>query len=179
MKKKIVVLLSVLVLALGAYCYAQPYLTMNEIRNAAKAYDADELNQHIDFVSVRASLKEQLNRRLAQEITGGHDISNPFVMLGTALASGFLDVMIDNYVTPAGIAGLLEGQKVEALPKMKNNNNAPQQAAKNSKEKVAVKAAYQSLNTFNVLVGEEKQQIEFILRRKGLSWQLSNIVLPE
>jgi hypothetical protein len=102
------VLVLAAVLALG-YGVAAPWLTVYQIREAADNRDGRALAEHVEFDSVRQSLKDQLNARMLREL--GDDIrQNPLAVLGAALANTVVDGLVDTYVTPAGIEQLMRGE---------------------------------------------------------------------
>jgi tetratricopeptide (TPR) repeat protein len=80
----------------GAYYVWSPYHASNALRDAMATGSAADLQNLVDFDSLRASLKQQ-----AQSLTQG--ASAP----ADADALGMVDKSIDAYVTPDGIAGLV------------------------------------------------------------------------
>ena len=60
------IIAALVVALLAIYLAAAPYITVHQIKSAAKAHDGVALSQHIDFDSVRLSLKEQLNAKFAR-----------------------------------------------------------------------------------------------------------------
>lgn len=177
--KKISLLIAALVLVFLGYVVASPYIAVNEIRLAAKSHDAQTLNRYIEFDSVRASLKEQLNAKIAKEITGDADIkNNPLLLFGSALASGLVEKMVDAYITPTGIAQMLEGSKPNKTITSTDKQGATETVP--SEKDLQVSSAYKSLDTFVLsVVNTQQQTIEFVLRRNGLAWKVTNIILPE
>lgn len=97
----------------AAYVFALPYITVHQIRQAVKARDSVALSEHIDFPSVRLSLKDQLNAALMGKIQSDEMKDNPFAALGMMLAGPLVDKMLEAYVTPAGIGQLLSGKKTQ------------------------------------------------------------------
>jgi hypothetical protein len=59
-KTKIGVVVSALVF-LAAYLFISPWLTVHQMRSAAELRNAEALAEHVDFPSLRQSLKDQLN----------------------------------------------------------------------------------------------------------------------
>ncbi|MEZ5436438.1 MAG: DUF2939 domain-containing protein [Pseudomonadales bacterium] len=47
------------VFLVAAYVFALPYITVHQIRQAVEMRDSVALSEHIDFPSVRLSLKDQ------------------------------------------------------------------------------------------------------------------------
>src|SRR3546814_3752740 len=67
MKKWLWLAVAVLV-ALLAWTAAGPYRTVNAIRDAAQARDAQAMAEQVDFPALRSSLKAQLSDRLLREV---------------------------------------------------------------------------------------------------------------
>src|SRR5690554_6841423 len=99
-------------LALLAYLYATPYLTVSSLRAAAEARDAAAISDHVDYPALRQSLKDQLNSHMMVSMATEMD-DNPFAAMGAALASMMVDGLIEGLVTPAGLANLMAGESME------------------------------------------------------------------
>src|SRR3546814_12187642 len=67
--------------ALLAWTAAGPYRTVNAIRDAAQARDAQAMAEQVDFPALRSSLKAQLGDRLLREV-GPPSPDNPFAAFG-------------------------------------------------------------------------------------------------
>ena len=93
----------------AAYVFALPYITVHQIRQAVKARDSVALSEHIDFPSVRLSLKDQLNAALMGKIQSDEMKDNPFAALGMMLAGPLVDKMLEAYGTHPFIANLGHG----------------------------------------------------------------------
>ncbi|WP_445401021.1 DUF2939 domain-containing protein [Zobellella sp. An-6] len=181
------VLVMAAVLALG-YGVAAPWLTVYQIREAADHRDSRALAEHVEFDSVRQSLKDQLNARMLREL--GDDIrQNPLAALGAALANTVVDGLVDTYVTPAGIEQLMRGETpAPGIPRREpppagngNGNGGDAGGPKTERRKPFSDArmGYRSLNHFVVTMTDDSgKQAEFILSRRGLGWKLTAIVLP-
>lgn len=171
-------LVSVIVL-LVIYVFASPYLVVYQIRAATQSNDAPALAKHIDFISVRTNLKDQLNQKIAGITSQAGDDQRPFSRFGTALAGLMVDKLVDVYVTPSGMQQLMSGKKPQSP------STAPQKTPSNTPtthtEKPAVTSSmsYQSLNTFVVsATGKTGDRVDVVLSRQGLTWKVTNIVLP-
>jgi hypothetical protein len=162
----------VLLLAIGGWLYAAPYLAVRSMKAAADAKDGAELSSYVDFPSIRESLKAGLGGKVAAAAAPAED--NPLVAFGAALASTLADPMIDLLVTPDSLALMLRG-------------DVPQRAA----AAVAVAApgadletsmGYNGLNTFVFTAkrkGSTGNPITFVMTRRGVSsWKLSAVRLP-
>lgn len=158
------------------YVAAAPYITVYQMKSAAESHDGEALSEHIEFPSVRQSLKDQMNAMFAKNMTEDEQMrNNPFAALGAAFAGMMVDKMVDAYVTPAGITQLMAGDKPKPSTKKKEGSSNG-----SDREPFAdASMGYESLDKFVVRVknkdgGEEK----FVLRRRGLDWKLTDILIP-
>lgn len=162
------------------YIAAAPYITVYQIRQAAEDRDAEGLSEHIDFPSVRQSLKDQMNAKVMASTS--EDLKdNPFAAFGAALAGAMVDKMVDAYVTPAGITQMMKGEKPVG-GKARENVSAETTGSGHQADKKPFDNAsmtYEGLSKFVVEVKDgSKEPVRFILRRDGISWKLSEIGLP-
>ncbi|WP_116474252.1 DUF2939 domain-containing protein [Zobellella maritima] len=177
-------LMALLMIAALGYLAAMPYITVNQIREAADRHDSQALAEHVEFDSVRQSLKDQLNTRLLQEL-GGKIKTNPFAALGAAFTNMMVDGLVDTYMTPAGIEQLMRGETpAPGIPNRSSVSHQPQGDAQSApyppnKPFADARMGYASLNTFVVTMKDEnEEEAKFILRRRGLEWKLTEILLP-
>src|SRR5688572_25465247 len=108
MKKWLALVLVILVL-IGGYIAAGPFMTVNAIRTAVRDQDVAALSKHIDFPALRMSFKQQLDDYLVRR-TGPDVQSNVFGAIALRVVSGATDGLVDAMATPAGLAALLEGR---------------------------------------------------------------------
>ena len=181
MSKKLQVSIIAIVLLIFAFVYTSPYLAIYQIRQALKNEDSAALAAYVDFPSVRQGIKDPLNTELvkkspehAQASEGG------FAAFGALLASSMVDVM----VSLQGIAMLLQGKKLkESLPFQTQPEQSEQQqtqAGAQAKEKLSYRGKYQSFNRFVVQIQYPypKPPVTVTMQRQGLSWKVTQIVLP-
>lgn len=176
MKKPIIAALVVCALLIAGVA-AGPFITVHKIRDAVKARDQEALAAQVDFPLLRSNLKQQLNDRLMTEMASGGE-HNVFASVGLLLAGKLADVMVDAMVTPSGLAGLMSGEKATRLPRRAPGQSEPGAGAR--KEPLA-NASYHfsSPSRFVARVtGKDGKVVDFVLTRDGLSWRLSNILLP-
>ena len=180
-KNKIIAAVAAVLAALIViYVAAAPYITVHQIKSAAKAHDSVALSQHIDFDSVRLSLKEQLNAKFARELGQDPDMhNNPFALLGMALAGVVVDKAVDVYVSPSGVTQLMEGRKPQAEREHESQADGSVPHSSERKPLADASMGYQSLNRFVVKApDDEGRETQFWLSRRGLDWKLTQIVLP-
>tara|TARA_B100001250_G_scaffold112393_1_gene95014 strand:+ start:299 stop:820 length:522 start_codon:yes stop_codon:yes gene_type:complete len=160
-----------IVLAIGFY--SLPYITIAQMKAAAEENNGEALSEHVDFPSVRQSLKDQMNAMLAREMVEEVE-DNPFVALGAAFGGMFVEKMVDAYITPAGLTQLMSGESPDEKSNDITENSQKNEPFQNTS------LSYESMSKFSVIVNDEDSEegIKFILRRTGLSWKLSEILLP-
>ena len=158
-----------LVIVLLGYLAATPYITVLKMKWAAENHDGEALSEYVDFPSLRQSLKDNLNVALASRAQ-----ENPFAALGAILGGMVVDKLVDAYVTPAGIIALMSGARIETgrISELTGQADAKQPFSNPS-------LSYESLSKFSVEVrsNETDEGVKFILRRDGIGWKLTEIVL--
>lgn len=163
-----------------AYIAAAPYITVYQMKSAAESHDGEALSEHIDFPSVRQSLKDQMNVMFAKEMVKDKDMKdNPSAALGTAFAGMVVNKMVDAYVTPAGITQMMVGENPKPAPN--NTSTQPATPSEGAARKPWANASvgYESLNKFVVKIKDEKGgEIKFVFRRRGIGWKLTQIMIP-
>ncbi|MGJ4748623.1 DUF2939 domain-containing protein [Leptospira sp. SA-E8] len=174
MSKKVAIWVCVIgVLGIAGYVAAGPYITVHQMKAAAEARDGRALSEHIEFPSVRQSLKEQMNALIMKKMAEDQSLKkNPFAALGAAFAGTIAERMVDLYVTPAGITQLMAGEK----PQMQKMNA---ESASSPRLLSGADMSYESFDKFVVKInGQSGNAGEFVLRRTGLDWKLTEIILP-
>lgn len=163
---------------LAIYVAAGPYIVVQQIRFAAEERDGEALSEHVEFPSVRQSIKDQVNAEFAKQMAEDPSMQdNPFAALGAAFAGVMVDKMVDAYITPAGITRLMAGEK----PTQRSVPRGGEQPGQTERRPLAdATMAYESLHKFVVKVkSEEGGEGKFILRRQGLvGWKLTEIIIP-
>jgi len=150
-----------------ASLYVSPFLALHQMREAARAQDAQALAAFVDFPAVRESLKRGLRAKLV-----GGDLS-PANVMGAEVASALLGPMVDALITPESLGRVLQGQAPTqaALPV----ETAPAPA------RVETQMGYESPNQFVFAIkpsGSDDDPVELVLRRDGLwRWKLTALRL--
>jgi TonB family protein len=162
---------------------------------AVKQHDSEALSSCVDFPVLRMNLKDQFNAMMLQR--SGRDLKdNPFGALGMALASTVLDNVVNAFITPAGLANIMEGHRPQQPDSGNEGENGPQAGGGLSQQSEAgeglretngpkrqpfknYKYSYDGLSKFSAWVqNDEGQEIRFVFSRDGLSWKLTNILIP-
>lgn len=181
MSKKLQVSIIAIVLLIFTFVYTSPYLAIYQIRQALKNEDSAALAAYVDFPSVRQGIKDQLNTELVKKFPEHAQASEGgFAAFGALLASSMVDVM----VSPQGVVMLLQGKKLkESLPFQTQLEQSEQQqtrAGAQAKEKLSYRGKYQTFNRFVVQIQYPypKPPVTVTMQRQGLSWKVTQIVLP-
>jgi hypothetical protein len=180
MQKKGIIAVAVAGLLFGAYAVATPYITLSQMKSAVDKQDSEAIAEYIDFPSVRASLKDQLNAVMAAEMSKQGMQDNPFAAVGVALAGAMTDRMVEVYVSPAGLRQMMAGEAPNSKTRPGTDGGAGGQDGKSQKKPLAnATTAYEGVSKFVVTVkGEKGKTVRVILRRSGLDWKVTDIVLP-
>ena len=174
-KKLIGALIAVIVVLVGGYYYASPYLALNTIKKAAQAGDSETVSKYIDYPSVRQSFKDQMNAMMAKELM--NQDTDGFAALGAMLASTMVDKMVDGFVTPEGMTLMLKGKN---LKDAEQDSQDAQTAETQEQPKPEYEAGYTSLNDFEVVIKDQDQskEVKVLMVRDGLSWKIHKIAVP-
>ncbi len=158
-----------LVLAAASWLYATPYLAVNGMRAAAEARDAQRLSGYIDFPAVKENLKSSLNAKIGGDVRASEQ---PLKAMGAALGAMIINPMVDVFITPEAIAGMMQGRKPGLGERAEGTG---------SNAKAETSMGYEGINRFVVSFrrqGDHSQPIAMVLQREGLaSWRLVAIRL--
>lgn len=166
------ILIAVAVVAL-AYWVATPYITVHQIKSAAKTRNAEQLAEHIDFASVRAHMKSHLKAKFMENVLHGDAPNNPFAIFGSVFAESIINKMVDAYMTPAGVIYMMAGH----APEIVLDGGTPQPDTTTEAPFKDARMAYESMDKFVITsTNAEGESSRFILRRRGLTWALTEIV---
>jgi hypothetical protein len=176
--KKWIALAMVLLLALFGYMAAGPYLAINGIRTALAEQDTSKLERHVDFSSLRVSIKAQVEDSLARR-AGSEMQSNLLGAIALSVAGNMLGSGVDAMVTPTGIGALLQGRSMwkkslgDTVDGDTYGKPVPADPLKNAEHH------YESLSRFTATIRDEDgKPVIFVFKRNGLSWKLADIRLP-
>lgn len=174
--KKWIWLAAALLLALGAYVAAGPYLTIRAIQQAVQEDDTRALARQVDFPALRSSLKLQLDDYLVRS-AGADAQGSALGQIGLRIASGVAGGAVDAMVTPVGLAAMMEGRRVWRRVDVRA---LPQSASEPAPKPLqGAEHRYESLSRFTATVHDDTgRPVVFVLTRDGLRWRLSDIRLP-
>ncbi len=174
-KKLIGALIAVIVVLVGGYYYASPYLVLNSIKSAAQAGDSEKVSAYIDYPSVRQSFKDQMNAYMVKDLASKD--TDGWEALGTMIATTMVDKMVDAVVTPEGMTLMLQGKDFKESLKPHTEQSSDQTTPK---EKLDYSTRYLSINLFEVTLKNPNndKQLKVIMERDGLSWKVKKFVIP-
>ena len=133
----------------AAYIVAAPYITVHQMSSAAENHNGEALSEHVEFPSVRQSIKDQMNAMFVKRMAESDEMkSNAFAVFGAALVGVMVDKMVDAFVTPAGITQLMAGEK----PQPQALQDEESSSSTSRKPFSDASMSYESFNKFVVTV---------------------------
>jgi len=165
-----------LLVAVGAWVAAGPWLAIDAIGDAIQANDAAALSRQVDFPALRTSLKRQVADRVVR--SAGADVqASALGALGLRLATGATSVAVDATVNPMGLAALLEGRAVWHQVGGDLAPVDPEAPERSPFEGASYR--YESLSRFTATMPVEAGgSLVVVLSRQGLRWRLTDVRLP-
>lgn len=177
MIKKFAVGLAVAAVAVFVIAWAAaPVFAAQALIRAAKAGDADRIEQLVDFPALRESLKDELTAELAAHMRRDPRLAeNSLGGLGMMLAPMLLSGAIDATVTPEVVAQMVT--TAEAPDPTERDRPEPGDAADG--DDIHQSWGYRDLNAFSVTLTDRDhpdQRLALILERRGLfAWKLAAV----
>lgn len=174
-------ILGTVVVGVVAYVVATPYITVYQMKEAAEKHDAVALSEHIDFPSVRQSLKDQMNASIAQKMGTDFNQKDSFLgTLGKQVGGVLVDQVVEVYVTPSGIRQLMVGEKPKVISVEVPASESADKPEPSEKPLSHSSMHYTALDRF-VVNHKNKQgkEAQFVLHRQGMQWKLAEILLPQ
>ncbi|MGJ7607890.1 DUF2939 domain-containing protein [Variovorax sp. LT1R20] len=160
------------VAVIAATLYFGPHWTVYRMKAAIDAKDAAAFSDHVDFPSLKESVKAQLLVKMGQVMKSDGMKDNPFAGIGQMIGMGMINQMVDTLVSPAGVMLMMEQGKA----------GAPSAAASEptSTPKGSPNFAIDYVNYSTVQIrSRDGTPGRFILRRDGIfAWKLSAIEIP-
>ncbi|WP_448664476.1 DUF2939 domain-containing protein [Sphingomonas sp. CJ20] len=163
MKRWTIALAALGVLVLG-WAWGSPYVTLWQLKKAADARDLGTLSAHVDYPAVRASLKQQLRARVADQREGG------LGGLARMVADRFGDPLVDAAVTPEGM------RIIFATSPTAEDNSGPQRTMGLDAGKMTVRR--ETLTRFALEPRDDNGTgTELVFGLHGLGWKLIGVRL--
>ena len=164
--KRVLLGLGVLLLVLaGGWLWVSPLGAMHALKLSAQAGDREALAQEVDFPAVRQSLKDQLNAALLR----GGDHSGGLGAIGALFVAAIGDRVVDAVISPDGISTLVDAGKLRKPGQDDDHGTRAHWVI-----------TRQVLNRFTAqpVRGTDDRPPTLVFTRTGLSWRLTDIVLP-
>lgn len=157
-------ILLVIVLVAG-YMFASPYITANRMLKALRNHDGETLSGYIDFDAVQQGLRKQLQHLLEQPVP-----TRLGAMVLTAIGAPLQKVTVDEII---GLVVTAESLTV-FLGKLEDHKqtDVPQDLL------VDISMGWRGLGRFAITIKRNDRAVDFILERRGFSWQLIDALLP-
>ncbi len=176
--KKAVWIIGIAVILFIGYVAATPFFTVSNIKTSIGEQDSEKLSENVDFPIFRENLKKQFNTAMMKNV-GAELQNNPFAAIAAGFATNMVDGVVDSFITPSGLAMLMEGKKPSLSRSRSRNPSKADQANRDDVFKNA-RYSYDSFNSFSIYVPTEdtSDEIRFILQRDGLSWKLVDMIVP-
>jgi hypothetical protein len=178
MNKVLLAILLVLLVAIGGYVAAGPYLAIHGISEAIEKRDTAQLSRYVDFPALRANLKAQLSDYVVRR--GGPELQSSLLgAVALGVAGDLAGAGVDTLVTPAGIGALLQGQDVWKRATGDTAGSDTWAPPTPARPLQGAHHRYESFSRFTATTQtRDGRAIVFVLSRDGLQWRLSNILLP-
>lgn len=175
--KKIISLIVLVLIALGGYFYATPYLAISNLGKAVKEGNTTKVSEYVDYDHLRQNINRQLKIVVTEKMMNDPELNNnPFAGLALAMVTKIVDEATDTLVSPEGMSAMLDGKKP-------SNSTGGESNSESSSDKTPWEKAekgYDGYDWFVVSVlSAEGYKVDFKFRRQGLTgWKLSEIKFP-
>ena len=113
MNKKHALLAAVLllVLLLGGYFVASPWVALARFKEDARARRTEKMADYVNFPAVQASLKAQMRNKIKAEVgRQDDDFAAAIQILGAAVANLVLDPVVEKVASPQGMVAIMNGE---------------------------------------------------------------------
>ncbi len=166
----------------GAYV-ATPFVTAWTIREAIRANDSDYLESKIEWVSVRATLKESLGKFA---FTASGDMAELpekpglWQRIKTYVGRGAVDKFVDTTVTPTGMSGLFSMRKAYTAAVV-GDDSATRPPVWERMRRVwsrVTRAEFKGFDRFEMDMIDKQspdRTINCVLERRGFEWKMTEL----
>jgi hypothetical protein len=158
MKRAIVIVVALLVAVGAAWYFLSPGYAMSQLRDAAVAGDAAELEERIDFPAVREALKADMRASMEGD-----------AVLGGELAMKMVGGLIDAVITPQAMATVVKEGRLGA-----------RDPAAGERQQTEWEIDREGFGRFRATpVVDEGTPPSMIFELDGLGWRVVEIDIPE
>ena len=192
MNKKHALLAAVLllVLLLGGYFVASPWVALARFKEDARARRTEKMADYVNFPAVQASLKAQMRNKIKAEVgRQDDDFAAATQILGAAVANLVLDPVVEKVASPQGMVAIMNGENplpglnkldIAVQPPAPTPPTPPQpNASPHAQARRQWRLAYTGLNQAVIrAVPAEEDAPYLVMQRKGLfGWQVVDVQL--
>ncbi|OOR85401.1 DUF2939 domain-containing protein [Moraxella canis] len=197
MRKSLTALIVIFLVLFGGYYAASPYLKLHQFKQAIDAQDVAPIIESVDFVRVKASVKEQIKTQmiaqspeLSQMLAMPHEptttnFEDGFAMMGAMFAVAMVDGLVDTLLTPSMIEMVMQGQELNLGEQAQlygaNPNELSELSSNFRADAFEYDTAYRGLDEFHVTITKPDNQktTTLVLERDGLfDWKVVDVILP-
>src|SRR5262245_57391839 len=163
----------------AALWFASPYFALYNFVMALKEGDQLALQKQVSWPDVRQGFKEDLGAMLAEKVATDPELKdNPFSVIGSVLGSAIVDRLIDVYVTPRGLAALIQAGKLS--PKGVPSARSPETDRPVTRPVVRW-AFFNGLASFLLVLENESgasAPLKVVMNFQDFSWKVVRVYLP-
>lgn len=169
--------LVVAVIGVASYWYFSPYLSVHQMRAAARAGDAAAFNDHVDYPKLRENIKGQFSSMLGgatpADASQGGSAEGTGAAFGKMIGMALVDRMIDGMLRPEFV-----------MQAMKQGKVSPRTEAPSEKGEPEWISEREGLNKFVVRLRDKEapataMETGFVFERSGFAhWMLTEIKFP-
>lgn len=169
--------LFVAVVGAASYWYFSPYLSVHQMRAAARAGDAAAFNDHVDYPKLRENIKGQFSSMLGgaapADAAQGGSVEGTGVAFGKMIGMALVDRMIDGMLRPEFVMQAMKQGKVSPRAETPNEQGEPEWISER-----------EGLNKFVVRLRDKESaanptEAGFVFERSGFAhWMLTEIKFP-
>jgi hypothetical protein len=156
-------------LAVVAACYAWPLSAVLGLKQALMARDADGVARHVDFVALKANVKQSTQQQIEKKDAGSF-----LAPLKDAVIGVIADDKLDRVATPAGMINLVCDQSSDG-------EGPPPGSSKPCELHGHMQyAGFRSRNRFAVSVRKDSgEEFTLVMARQGWHWVLVDLLKPQ
>jgi len=175
MSKNLKLYITISLILIGTWLYATPYLTISTMKKAYENNDATKFSSYVNYPSLRESFKNTFKAAINKEMMKDSDkdgLGNLGKAFGIAMASAFIDSLVESFVLPESLVMMMEGK----TPKVFESNKKT--ATSSSAKKYNISMGYDGIDYFVLDAKDDKNEIQFsfVFKRKGIwGWELTSV----
>ncbi|WP_260483687.1 DUF2939 domain-containing protein [Sphingomicrobium flavum] len=157
--KKIVAVISLLLVLVGAWWFASPWWSLKGMKEAGDARDAAAFSEHIDFPALRADVKAETLAELKRQYGGDGQIE-------MAAAEAMIGPAIDAALSEDGVKRMFDMAATA--------DNMPFPTFQGDELPEIERRGFGEF-----VVNQENGEPGLVFHRVGLGWKLAGIEVPE